>query len=112
MDSTKEYLGPEIGPKEIEKKEQIGLGSYGIVYKGKCRGKDVAIKVPHKPIKDPKILEKFKEEAKIMRYFIFNNNYTSDSDIFNSIRAFDNQNLFSIYSQLNLNPVLSLKRLN
>ena len=35
---------PEIDPSEIEFDEKIGEGSYGQVFSGKCRGKDVAIK--------------------------------------------------------------------
>jgi hypothetical protein len=35
----------EIAPKEIEWGPPIGEGAYGKVYKGKCRGMDVALKV-------------------------------------------------------------------
>ena len=35
---------PEIDASEIHFDEKIGEGSYGQVYSGKCRGKQVAIK--------------------------------------------------------------------
>lgn len=59
---------PEISPTEIQIGELIGEGSFGKVYKGKCRGKDVAIKRLHKPIVDEKILNDFKREVHTMRY--------------------------------------------
>ena len=40
---------PEIDPSEIEFDEKIGEGSYGQVFSGKCRGKDVAIKGTARP---------------------------------------------------------------
>jgi serine/threonine protein kinase len=66
---TQERFGPpEIHPYEIELQEKIGHGSFGSVYKGRCRGKDVAIKILHKPITDEKALASFKKEVAIMRY--------------------------------------------
>lgn len=47
---------------------EIGTGTFGKVLRGKCRGKDVAIKVLHKPIDDEKTLNSFKKEVEIMRY--------------------------------------------
>lgn len=57
---------PEIGAEEIEGTEVIGTGSFGKVIRGKCRGKDVAIKVLHKPITDEPTLASFKTEVAIM----------------------------------------------
>lgn len=48
--------------------QEIGTGTFGKVLRGKCRGKDVAIKVLHKPIDDEKTLNSFKKEVEIMRY--------------------------------------------
>jgi serine/threonine protein kinase len=64
---TPERFGPpEIHPYEIELQQKIGQGSFGSVYKGRCRGKDVAIKVLNKPITDEKTLTAFKKEVAIM----------------------------------------------
>jgi serine/threonine protein kinase len=46
--------------------QEIGTGTFGKVLRGKCRGKDVAIKVLHKPIDDEKTLTSFKKEVEIM----------------------------------------------
>jgi serine/threonine protein kinase len=50
--------------------QEIGTGTFGKVLRGKCRGKDVAIKVLHKPIDDEKTLTSFKKEVEIMRYAV------------------------------------------
>eukprot|EP01101_Sappina_pedata_P012089 TRINITY_DN823_c0_g1_i2.p1 TRINITY_DN823_c0_g1~~TRINITY_DN823_c0_g1_i2.p1 ORF type:complete len:442 (-),score=155.51 TRINITY_DN823_c0_g1_i2:519-1799(-) len=59
---------PEIDPREIVFERKIGEGTYGTVFAGKCRGKEVAIKVFKR--KDDALsdseLEKFREEVKIM----------------------------------------------
>ena len=55
---------PEIDPNEVERKELLGEGSFGLVYRGKCRGQEVAIKYLKESIEDPKILEDFKREVK------------------------------------------------
>jgi len=57
---------PEIAPLEIEYKEVIGVGAFGQVIRGICRGKDVAIKKLHKPITDEETLIAFKTEVAIM----------------------------------------------
>jgi len=57
---------PEILPSEITVTETLGVGSFGKVLKGKCRGKDVAIKMLHKPILDEEQLASFKKEVAIM----------------------------------------------
>lgn len=58
---------PEIDPAEIEFDEKIGEGSYGQVFSGKCRGKDVAIKV-FKPnmFQTPEERQAVREEVRIM----------------------------------------------
>ena len=48
----------------------MGQGSYGVVYKGKCRGYPVAIKIPRLPkgasnFSDEQ-LQAFREEIKVM----------------------------------------------
>lgn len=42
-----EHWGPPvINPTDIVKEKKIGEGQYGEVYKGRCRGTDVAVKIP------------------------------------------------------------------
>eukprot|EP01104_Vermistella_antarctica_P014036 TRINITY_DN4345_c0_g1_i1.p1 TRINITY_DN4345_c0_g1~~TRINITY_DN4345_c0_g1_i1.p1 ORF type:complete len:583 (+),score=95.87 TRINITY_DN4345_c0_g1_i1:118-1866(+) len=57
---------PEILPHEITKTGVLGDGSFGTVYKGVCRQKDVAIKVLHNQDIDAKTLEAFKKEVDIV----------------------------------------------
>jgi len=57
---------PEIGPTEVEKGAVLGDGSFGTVFKGKCREKDVAVKFLHKQDLDAKTLEAFRKEVEIM----------------------------------------------
>lgn len=63
------WAGPlEIGAHEVEKTKTLGKGSFGVVYAGKCRAQDVAIKVLFKQDFDPKALAAFKREIEIMRF--------------------------------------------
>jgi len=57
---------PEIKFEEIKWGEKIGGGCFGSVFKGKCRGQDVAIKQLLKQDLDSKILEDFRREVDIM----------------------------------------------
>eukprot|EP01087_Luapelamoeba_hula_P012250 TRINITY_DN3403_c2_g1_i1.p1 TRINITY_DN3403_c2_g1~~TRINITY_DN3403_c2_g1_i1.p1 ORF type:complete len:506 (+),score=76.69 TRINITY_DN3403_c2_g1_i1:215-1732(+) len=57
---------PEIAPQEIEKLGVLGDGSFGTVYKGRCRSQDVAVKVLHKQDMDEHTLNAFRKEAEIV----------------------------------------------
>eukprot|EP01126_Amoeba_proteus_P021429 TRINITY_DN2176_c0_g2_i6.p1 TRINITY_DN2176_c0_g2~~TRINITY_DN2176_c0_g2_i6.p1 ORF type:complete len:495 (-),score=91.27 TRINITY_DN2176_c0_g2_i6:146-1630(-) len=64
---------PEIHPNEVELREILGVGSYGKVHRGKCRGQDVAVKRFHRPIVDEKNLIAFKREVATMSAFFHPN---------------------------------------
>eukprot|EP01099_Mayorella_cantabrigiensis_P004755 TRINITY_DN362_c0_g1_i1.p1 TRINITY_DN362_c0_g1~~TRINITY_DN362_c0_g1_i1.p1 ORF type:complete len:531 (-),score=125.59 TRINITY_DN362_c0_g1_i1:95-1606(-) len=57
---------PEIGPDEIEYLERIGSGCFGQVFRGRCRGVEVAIKKLTRQEIDPKMLSEFRKEVEIM----------------------------------------------
>lgn len=42
--SSKKVLAPKISANEMEKGKILGQGMFGVVYLGKCRGHEVAIK--------------------------------------------------------------------
>lgn len=42
--SSKKVLAPKISANEMEKGKVLGQGMFGVVYLGKCRGHEVAIK--------------------------------------------------------------------
>jgi len=63
---------PEIARDEIEELELVGTGQYGEVFKGRCRGYDVAIKVL-KTHKTDNHLTNFKREVEIMSRIRFPN---------------------------------------
>jgi serine/threonine protein kinase len=64
---TPERSGPpEILPNEVEKINVLGDGSFGTVYQGRCRSKDVAVKVLHKQDLDMKTLTAFRKEVEIL----------------------------------------------
>ncbi|EGG16486.1 SH2 domain-containing protein [Cavenderia fasciculata] len=66
MQTADNMLGPpEIGPDEIITESILGDGSFGTVYKGRCRQKDVAVKVMLKQV-DEKTLKDFRKEVAIM----------------------------------------------
>jgi len=56
---------PTIRPEEIIYGDALGSGSYGKVYLGTCRGKNVAIKKLHQQNLNKKIIEEFKKEVKL-----------------------------------------------
>lgn len=62
-----EAEAPEILPDEIKRGKKLAQGSFGVVYKGKCRGEIVAIKELSCDIDDD-VLEEFRREVAIMRY--------------------------------------------
>jgi serine/threonine protein kinase len=56
---------PEIKPEEMMYFEKIGGGCYGNVYRGECRGKEVAIKKLFKQNLKPQTIAEFKKEVEI-----------------------------------------------
>lgn len=50
--------------------DEIGLGSFCRVYKGRCRGMDVAIRLLLKPLLQQSDVEAFHREVKLMRYVL------------------------------------------
>jgi len=69
-ESFQEFSGdagpPEIRPEEIILEELIGSGSFGKVYKGRCRQKAVAVKILHKQQFDAQTLAAFRKEVYLM----------------------------------------------
>lgn len=56
---------PEIQPEELTFYEKIGGGCYGNVFRGECRGKEVAIKKLFKQDLKPESIAEFKKEVEI-----------------------------------------------
>jgi len=62
----KDFGAYEIGSHEIETFEMIGRGGYAVVYRGRCRGEEVAVKIlQSKDLRDDTRRE-FMAEVKIM----------------------------------------------
>ncbi len=57
----------EIDPSELELGRELGKGAFGTVFKGKLRGKEVAIKKLNVPDFDEEALLEFKQEVEILR---------------------------------------------
>jgi serine/threonine protein kinase len=68
-----ESTTPEINPTDVELGEMIGEGAFSKVYKGKCRGVEVAIKILKNPASDRKTLSRFQHELTIMSSFFHPN---------------------------------------
>lgn len=64
---------PEIQPDEIELLKLIGEGTFGKVYQGKCRGKEVAVKVFKNQELSADELAGFREEVAIMSKIVHPN---------------------------------------
>jgi serine/threonine protein kinase len=62
----KDWGPPEIIADELEYQEKIGGGCFGSVYRGRCRGKEVAIKKLFRQDVDEKTLNEFKKEVHVM----------------------------------------------
>jgi len=61
---------PEIPAEEIQfdkTRDLIGEGAFGKVYRAKCRGKDVAVKMPNRQKLSKEELESFRHEVQMMR---------------------------------------------
>lgn len=66
MELLKDKGPPEIEASEISLGKKLGQGQFGAVYRGVCRGKEVAIKLLFRQDLDDAVLGKFKKEVEIM----------------------------------------------
>lgn len=58
---------PQIDPSEIQLGRKLGEGCFGVVYVGRCRQTDVAVKIPKKQDQiTPDRIESFNREVEIM----------------------------------------------
>jgi sterile alpha motif and leucine zipper-containing kinase AZK len=66
--TTNETQAPDIQSSEVKVQEKIGTGCFGTVFKGSCRGKDVAVKKLHQQVLADSALEEFRKEVEIMTH--------------------------------------------
>jgi serine/threonine protein kinase len=59
---------PMIQPGELKLGQQIGEGCFGTVFRGHCRGQEVAIKKLHVTEFEQEVLEEFKKEVSILTH--------------------------------------------
>lgn len=65
---SSEFQAPEIDKNEVKFEEKIGSGCFGNVYRGVCRGKQVAIKKLLTQDLDDNTLDEFRKEVEIMTH--------------------------------------------
>eukprot|EP01125_Pyxidicula_operculata_P013029 TRINITY_DN429_c0_g1_i1.p1 TRINITY_DN429_c0_g1~~TRINITY_DN429_c0_g1_i1.p1 ORF type:complete len:680 (-),score=140.47 TRINITY_DN429_c0_g1_i1:111-2150(-) len=69
-EKKEEGFGPfELRPDEVFTiaEKQLGAGAFGVVHRGYCRGKEVAVKTLKNVQIDPKVVDEFKRECIVMR---------------------------------------------
>lgn len=62
------FKTPTIQPNEVHCEKSIGKGTFGEVFKGKCRGETVAIKILNKQQLTEKQKQDFEREVVLIRF--------------------------------------------
>jgi hypothetical protein len=86
-----------IEPGELFLQREIGKGNFGVVWKGKCRGVDVAIKKLHAESFDPNTMEEIKKEVALMTYISIN---FSSSSNHNFLVTYTTQILYYLWAHV------------